>query len=44
MSGAMRDKLLRAGSDDTVISRADSGKTLRQILIQRGLRTSLCTS
>jgi NAD(P)H-dependent flavin oxidoreductase YrpB (nitropropane dioxygenase family) len=31
MSGTMRDKLLRAGSDDTVISRADSGKTLRQI-------------
>jgi NAD(P)H-dependent flavin oxidoreductase YrpB (nitropropane dioxygenase family) len=31
MSSAMRGKLLRAGSDDTVISRADSGKTLRQI-------------
>ena len=28
---ALRQKLLAAGSDDTVISRADSGKTLRQI-------------
>ncbi len=28
---AIRKKLLQAGSDDTVISRADSGKTLRQI-------------
>jgi len=31
MPQALRDKLLAAGSDDTVISRADSGKTLRQI-------------
>nr|MBF0686117.1 nitronate monooxygenase [Pseudomonas sp.] len=27
----LQDKLIAAGSDDTVISRADSGKTLRQI-------------
>ncbi len=27
----LRHKLLMAGSDDTVISRADSGKTFRQI-------------
>jgi NAD(P)H-dependent flavin oxidoreductase YrpB (nitropropane dioxygenase family) len=31
MHEALRQKLLVAGSDDTVISRADSGKTLRQI-------------
>ena len=31
MPELLRDKLLAAGSDDTVISRADSGKTLRQI-------------
>lgn len=31
MSELLRRKLLNAGSDDTVISRADSGKTLRQI-------------
>lgn len=31
MPDALRQKLLMAGSDDTVISRADSGKTLRQI-------------
>jgi len=31
MHDALRQKLLAAGSDDTVISRADSGKTLRQI-------------
>ena len=31
MSDLLRAKLLAAGSDDTVISRADSGKTLRQI-------------
>ncbi len=31
MSDLLRQKLLKAGSDDTVISRADSGKTLRQI-------------
>jgi NAD(P)H-dependent flavin oxidoreductase YrpB (nitropropane dioxygenase family) len=31
MQDALRQKLLAAGSDDTVISRADSGKTLRQI-------------
>ena len=31
MSDLLRQKLLNAGSDDTVISRADSGKTLRQI-------------
>jgi len=31
MPQLLRDKLLAAGSDDTVISRADSGKTLRQI-------------
>ena len=31
MPDLLRDKLLAAGSDDTVISRADSGKTLRQI-------------
>jgi len=31
MPEVLRDKLLAAGSDDTVISRADSGKTLRQI-------------
>ncbi len=31
MQDALRQKLLEAGSDDTVISRADSGKTLRQI-------------
>jgi NAD(P)H-dependent flavin oxidoreductase YrpB (nitropropane dioxygenase family) len=31
MSDLLRDKLLAAGSDDAVISRADSGKTLRQI-------------
>ena len=31
MHEVIRQKLLAAGSDDTVISRADSGKTLRQI-------------
>lgn len=31
MHDTIREKLLAAGSDDTVISRADSGKTLRQI-------------
>lgn len=31
MPDVLRQKLLAAGSDDTVISRADSGKTLRQI-------------
>ncbi len=31
MPDLLRQKLLSAGSDDTVISRADSGKTLRQI-------------
>lgn len=31
MPEVLRHKLLAAGSDDTVISRADSGKTLRQI-------------
>lgn len=31
MPDLLRHKLLAAGSDDTVISRADSGKTLRQI-------------
>ncbi len=31
MPDVLRRKLLAAGSDDTVISRADSGKTLRQI-------------
>lgn len=31
MHPVIRDKLLAAGSNDTVISRADSGKTLRQI-------------
>lgn len=31
MHEILREKLLAAGSDDTVISRADSGKTLRQI-------------
>ena len=31
MHEVIRAKLLAAGSDDTVISRADSGKTLRQI-------------
>jgi len=31
MHDTVRNKLLAAGSDDTVISRADSGKTLRQI-------------
>ncbi|WP_423458084.1 NAD(P)H-dependent flavin oxidoreductase [Ottowia sp. VDI28] len=31
MHPVIRDKLLAARSDDTVISRADSGKTLRQI-------------
>ncbi len=31
MPDVLKQKLLAAGSDDTVISRADSGKTLRQI-------------
>lgn len=31
MAEPLRRKLLAAGSDDTVISRADSGKTLRQL-------------
>ena len=31
MPDLLRQKLLQAGSDDTIISRADSGKTLRQI-------------
>lgn len=31
MHDVIRQKLLAAGSDDTVISRADSGKTLRQV-------------